>query len=483
MEGGKVAVRDPALPRWYCQMCKHPFVISGADAYAERVSAAGSGSVLAASRMDQSFVLLPKHKAGYPPPRPRGAMNYPTPAAESHHGGRTMEESFVVLPSAAASMYRNDMSGEGQAGSSGNSSGGGAQPQTSNASFNASVNVLTRVFEIASAQTQVDQPLCLECMRVLSDEMEKQIEEVTKDIKEYESCLDRFEKEQRTSVSEEEFTFIVLFLFQVEEERKLEATIEQLERQNLEVKLQLEDYERKFKDLDELEQRFWHDFNNFKLRLTVHQEERDAVLAKIDVAGAQLTALKAANVLNEAFYICHDGDFGTINNFRLGRLPNVHVEWDEINAAWGQACLLLHTMAQYCQLNFTYRLIPMGSYACIADSKNTYELYGPVNLFWSTHFDKAMVYFLACLKEFADFANAKDRAARVAPGKCFTLPYLIENDKVEGFAITQSFNRPEKWTKALKFMLCNLKWSLYWLIGNTLFQPTSPVSSSLTIST
>jgi len=30
------------------------------------------------------------------------------------------------------------------------------------------------------------------------------------------------------------------------------------------------------------------------------------------------------------------------------------VEWDEINAAWGQACLLLHTMAQYFRPKFPY---------------------------------------------------------------------------------------------------------------------------------
>ena len=42
----------------------------------------------------------------------------------------------------------------------------------------------------------------------------------------------------------------------------------------------------------------------------------------------------------------HDGPFGTISSFRLGRTPEVAVEWDEINAAWGQAVLLLHTMSQ-----------------------------------------------------------------------------------------------------------------------------------------
>lgn len=55
------------------------------------------------------------------------------------------------------------------------------------------------------------------------------------------------------------------------------------------------------------------------------QEDRDAVLAKMEVAQAQLEMLKRTNVLNDAFRIWHDGDFGTINNFRLGRLPSVPV--------------------------------------------------------------------------------------------------------------------------------------------------------------
>ena len=59
-----------------------------------------------------------------------------------------------------------------------------------------------------------------------------------------------------------------------------------------------------------------------------------------------LTRLQATNVYNDVFNIWHDGPFGTISGFRLGRTNNCPVEWDEINAAWGQAVLLLHTMAQ-----------------------------------------------------------------------------------------------------------------------------------------
>ncbi len=98
--------------------------------------------------------------------------------------------------------------------------------------------------------------------------------------------------------------------------------------------------------VDALEAQYWHDFNSYQLQLRLHVEERDALLSKIDRASQRLQLLKSTNVFNDAFKIWHDGPFGTISGFRLGRTPEVAVEWDEINAAWGQAVLLLHTMAQ-----------------------------------------------------------------------------------------------------------------------------------------
>ena len=55
----------------------------------------------------------------------------------------------------------------------------------------------------------------------------------------------------------------------------------------------------------------------------------------------QLDKLSKLNVLNITFHIWEQGSFGTINGFRLGRLPSMQVEWNEINTAWGQAALLL----------------------------------------------------------------------------------------------------------------------------------------------
>jgi len=89
--------------------------------------------------------------------------------------------------------------------------------------------------------------------------------------------------------------------------------------------------------------------------------------------------LKKTNLYNDAFHIWHEGHFGTINGFRLGDLPSCQVcsllpnschrrifsppppppppppkkvPWEEINAAWGQAVLLLYTIAK--KLNFKF---------------------------------------------------------------------------------------------------------------------------------
>jgi len=103
----------------------------------------GSGSVLGANRMDHSFVVLPEQRnqtPGFPPCHRTGGNQYPvsppvaslnhfvdhavgpfnkdTPGQAAHsgpdsHGGKAMDESFVMLPAPAASMYRYRNSPEG----------------------------------------------------------------------------------------------------------------------------------------------------------------------------------------------------------------------------------------------------------------------------------------------------------------------------------------------------------------------------------
>lgn len=56
-------------------------------------------------------------------------------------------------------------------------------------------------------------------------------------------------------------------------------------------------------------------------------------------------------------------------------------------------------IVQACQMTFSqFRLLPMGSYPRVADGCATHDLYGPVNRFVCTGYDRAQVAFLACLK-------------------------------------------------------------------------------------
>lgn len=67
------------------------------------------------------------------------------------------------------------------------------------------MNVLVDVVELWVLWVKVDQPLCLECMRSLSEELDKQVEEVNRDIKAYDQCFERLSKEQYDALTEEEF--------------------------------------------------------------------------------------------------------------------------------------------------------------------------------------------------------------------------------------------------------------------------------------
>lgn len=52
---------------------------------------------------------------------------------------------------------------------------------------------------------QVEQPLCLDCMRILSDKLDKEVEDVNRDIEAYEACLKRLEGEAKDVLSEADF--------------------------------------------------------------------------------------------------------------------------------------------------------------------------------------------------------------------------------------------------------------------------------------
>jgi beclin 1 len=114
-----------------------------------------------------------------------------------------------------------------------------------------------------------------------------------------------------------------------------------------------------------------------------------------------------------------------------------------------------------------YRLVPFGNQSYIevlGEKKKELPLYGTGGLkfLWNTKFDQAMVAFLDCLQQFKLFIE------RMETG--FNLPYRIDKDKIGDtgsgtYSIKITLNSEEHWTKALKFMLTDLKWGLAFVVA------------------
>jgi beclin len=223
--------------------------------------------------------------------------------------------------------------------------------------------------------------------------------------------------------------------------------------------------------LNEYEKRVWSVVNE-KSRMNVEEDnEYQSLKRQVQCVYQRLERLKKTNISNEAFHIWHDGPFGIINGFRLGRLSNnanVQVEWAEVNAAWGQAALLLATIAGKLGFTFShYRVIPMGSYSKIAKVgqerfSTTYDLStnGRMGFFSGSTFNSAMESFLVCLSELCNDATKYDRS--------LMMPYEMNPERGElihngvSVSIKLSGSTEEKWTMACKCMLTNLKWLLSW---------------------
>ncbi|XP_054137479.1 beclin-1 [Melozone crissalis] len=322
------------------------------------------------------------------------------------------------------------------------------------------------LFDIMSGQTDVDHPLCEECTDTLLDQLDTQLNITENECQNYKRCLEILEQ-----MNEDDKEKLQTELKELaREEERLIQELEDVEKNR---KIVAEDFEKVRAEAERLEQeeaQYQKEYCEFKRQQLELDDELKSVDNQMRYAQMQLDKLKKTNVFNATFHIWHSGQFGTINNFRLGRLPSVPVEWNEINAAWGQTVLLLHALANKMGLKFQrYRLVPYGNHSyleSLTDKSKELPLYcsGGLRFFWDNKFDHAMVAFLDCVQQFKEEVEKGETR--------FCLPYRmdVEKGKIEdtggsggSYSIKTQFNSEEQWTKALKFMLTNLKWGLAWV--------------------
>jgi beclin len=167
------------------------------------------------------------------------------------------------------------------------------------------------------------------------------------------------------------------------------------------------------------------------------------------------------NSLNDAFHIWYSGPFATINDFRLGRLPTHPVDWPEINAALGEAAAAVYTVARKSGVQFKkYCIYPMGCFARLSradDKKTLFNLFtdGSFSLFPKRNFNTALTGLLTCIDELGALVMEHDPTLQ--------LPYPISaaDGKIHSHSIALSTDE-EQWTRALKYMLSDIKWIIAW---------------------
>jgi beclin 1 len=339
---------------------------------------------------------------------------------------------------------------------------------------------VSRLFEILSARSDIDHPICVECTELLVDGLQKRLEVATRERDAYVGFLKQVKGDKPT---EEEVKDSRNALLKArEEEATAIAELEKLEKEKAAVDEEITQLEEEARTLDVEEEKFWSERNAFAMKLSEFQNVRDSVNLQYDHDTQQLEKLQRTNVYNDTFCISHDGRFGTINGLRLGRLSNVPVDWPEINAAWGHTVLLLATVAERLSFKFdNYELQPMGSTSRIIryepqpspsnsrtssrpprpPKKSVLELYSsgdmPLGLtFMHRKFDIAMEAFLECMKQLGAYVERETGGA----GRGLALPYKIEGEKIGDVSIKLGIAQDDAWSRACKFTLTCCKFLL-----------------------
>jgi beclin 1 len=353
---------------------------------------------------------------------------------------------------------------------------GGEQEQTQGGEMDR----INRLFEILSARSDIDHPICVECTDMLVEGLQKKLDIASK---ERDAYVKHLKQVQANQPSQEDIKSQQEALRKAQKD-KTAATeeLKKLEKEKDALDDELLALEEESRQLDKEEEVFWRERNAFATKMEEFQAERDSVNAKYSNDSRLLEKLQRSNVYNDTFCISHDGSFATINGLRLGRLSNKPVDWPEINAAWGHALLLLVTVAEKLGYKFqNYEPQPLGSTSKIIryDStspassrlgsrplqpppkKHVLELYSsgdmPLGLtFMHRKFDNAMVGFLELVRQLGVFVQRETEAR----GNPLSLPYKIEGDKIGDVSIKLGIAQDDGWTKACKLTLTCCKFLL-----------------------
>jgi len=336
------------------------------------------------------------------------------------------------------------------------------------------IETAQKLSDIASGLSQINHPMCTSCVATVVDKLDKELNDLNEERVIYTEYLKELTSEGfSTQITAEEQVKLNKENEDLDKEIvDLEKELAEIRSQKAKLQSQKVALEQESQNLDSKERQFCLDANKFWVDIQTLQNEHAHVSQKIREVTEQVETMKKTNVFDDAFRISFNGIFGTINGLRLGRLPSDNVKWEEINAGLGQACLLLDVLANQCA-KFKFRgyvLRPIGSYSEIirreAHKKEQraqlYQSSGGYSLFSTMECEQGLEWFLECIRQLQEHAIQSD------PN--FKLFYKIVGHRIgtskEMYSVKHKENRKnsdECWTKALKYMLIDLRYLLAWV--------------------
>lgn len=208
--------------------------------------------------------------------------------------------------------------------------------------------VIGDLFDIMLGQIDVDYLLCEECIDIFLDQLDIQFNVIENECQNYKCCLEILEQmnEDDSEQLQRELKELVL------EEERLIQELEDVEKNCKVVVENLEKVQVEVERLDQEEVQYQWEYSEFKRQQLELDDEFKSVENQVCYVQIQLDKFKKINVFNVIFYIWYSGQFGIINNFRLGCLFSVFVEWNEINVVWGQIVLLFYVLVNKMGLKF-----------------------------------------------------------------------------------------------------------------------------------
>eukprot|EP00056_Hartaetosiga_gracilis_P007784 m.112106 g.112106 ORF g.112106 m.112106 type:complete len:328 (-) comp12777_c0_seq2:775-1758(-) len=178
------------------------------------------------------------------------------------------------------------------------------------------------LFDYVSSRTDFDHPLCESCTDIILDRLDAELQNLQSQHADQDVLrkeLNAINTQNEDAVVNEEIEALS------EEEKSLLAEIKREEEEHARLLKEQRELDEELKGIEKKEEKYWREFNEYQRQLIEFDQKQETIEHKYEQAKKQLQVLKKTNVFNDFFHIWFDGHFGTINGFRLGRLPTVPV--------------------------------------------------------------------------------------------------------------------------------------------------------------